>query len=88
MSNTGVIAEIIADPFPGSIQMFTGEHGVLEWGPFTPEKGFSEPVFRPTCYHPNCCVVYRLKTGKLRCHRRPWWDCQTGDQPEARDFPI
>ena len=45
-----------------------------------------EPLFRPTCYHERCCVVYRLASGRLRCTRRPWWQCQNGDQPHAHDF--
>ncbi len=82
------IAEIITDPFPGSHMMFTGGHGVLEYGPFIPEKGFTQPLFRPTCYHPNACVVYRLKTDQIRCTRRPFWQCQDGDQAHARNFEL
>ena len=44
-----------------------------------------QPLFVPTCYHPRCCIVYRLASGRLRCTRRPWWQCRR-DGPRGQDF--
>ena len=43
------------------------------------------PLFSANCYHEKCCKVYRLVSGRLRCSRRPWWQCHS-DKPRAQDY--